>query len=84
MNAPSKEAAASVELQAVLDNQRKAFRAEGPVSLAARQDRIDRCIALLLDNKDAIGEAVSENGRVIVTGCMGKGEDAESILKLLV
>ena len=29
----------------------------------------------------AIGEAISENGKVIVTGCMGKGADAEAIMK---
>lgn len=29
----------------------------------------------------AIGEAIKENGRVLVTGCMGKGADAERILK---
>jgi len=34
------------------------------------------------ESLDAIGEALSENGRVIVTGCMGKGEDAQSILAL--
>lgn len=28
----------------------------------------------------AIGEALEENGRVLVTGCMGKGDDAERIL----
>ncbi len=31
------------------------------------------------ESLDAIGEAISENGRVIVTGCMGRGEDAETI-----
>jgi ribosomal protein S12 methylthiotransferase len=31
------------------------------------------------ESLDAIGEAISENGRVIVTGCMGKGADAEAI-----
>ena len=31
------------------------------------------------ESMDAIGEAMKENGRVIVTGCMGKGADAESI-----
>ena len=31
------------------------------------------------ESLDAIGEALSENGRVIVTGCMGKGEDAKAI-----
>ncbi len=31
------------------------------------------------ESLDAIGEAMSENGKVIVTGCMGKGSDAEAI-----
>ncbi|MDP5052305.1 MAG: radical SAM protein, partial [Congregibacter sp.] len=31
------------------------------------------------ESLQAIGEAISENGRVIVTGCMGKGADAERI-----
>ena len=31
------------------------------------------------ESLDAIGEAISENGKVIVTGCMGKGNDAEVI-----
>lgn len=31
---------------------------------------------------DAIGEALNENGRVIVTGCMGVGDDAETIRAL--
>lgn len=34
------------------------------------------------ESLDAIGEAVSENGKVIVTGCMGKGDDAQSIKAL--
>ena len=33
------------------------------------------------ESLDAIGEAVSENGRVIVTGCMGKGDDAQAIAR---
>ena len=33
------------------------------------------------ESLDAIGEAISENGKVIVTGCMGKGADAEAILE---
>jgi ribosomal protein S12 methylthiotransferase len=32
------------------------------------------------ESLDAIGEAISENGRVIVTGCMGKGADAQAIM----
>ncbi|WP_096087450.1 30S ribosomal protein S12 methylthiotransferase RimO [Agaribacterium haliotis] len=31
------------------------------------------------ESLDAIGEAMKENGKVIVTGCMGKGSDAEVI-----
>ena len=31
------------------------------------------------ESMDAIEEAMKENGKVIVTGCMGKGTDAESI-----
>jgi ribosomal protein S12 methylthiotransferase len=34
------------------------------------------------ESLQAIGEAVSENGRVIVTGCMGRGEDAARIREL--
>ncbi|MDG2274038.1 MAG: 30S ribosomal protein S12 methylthiotransferase RimO [Halioglobus sp.] len=34
------------------------------------------------ESLDTIGEAISENGRVIVTGCMGKGDDAQSIMEL--
>ncbi len=34
------------------------------------------------ESLDAIGEAISENGRVIVTGCMGKGTDAARIREL--
>ena len=34
------------------------------------------------ESLDAIGEALSENGRVIVTGCMGKGADADAIRQL--
>ncbi|ABD82586.1 30S ribosomal protein S12 methylthiotransferase RimO [Saccharophagus degradans] len=31
------------------------------------------------ESLDAIGEAMKENGKVIVTGCMGKGNDAQVI-----
>jgi coniferyl-aldehyde dehydrogenase len=61
MNAPNKESAAAIELQAILDTQRSAFRKEGPVALATRIDRLDRCIALLVDNKEAICEAVNRD-----------------------
>ncbi len=32
------------------------------------------------ESLDAIGEAISANGKVIVTGCMGKGANAQSIM----
>jgi len=67
MNASLKESSAATELQAILDNQRRAFRAEGPVALATRVDRIDRCIALLVDHKEAICEAVNND-----FGCRSK------------
>ncbi len=31
------------------------------------------------ESLEAIGEAIRENGRVLVTGCMGRGDDAERI-----
>lgn len=31
------------------------------------------------ESLEAIGEAIRENGRVLVTGCMGRGEDADTI-----
>lgn len=34
------------------------------------------------ESLDAIGEAIAENGKVIVTGCMGKGDDAAAIREL--
>lgn len=34
------------------------------------------------ESLDAIGEALAENGRVIVTGCMGAGDDAKRIQDL--
>jgi len=67
MNASLKDSSAATELRAILDNQRHAFRGEGPVALATRIDRIDRCIALLVDNKEAICEAVNKD-----FGCRSK------------
>lgn len=67
MNAPIKDDATTAELPLILANQRAAFRAEGPVALATRIDRIDRCIALLVDNKEAICDAVNED-----FGCRSK------------
>ncbi len=47
------------EMLAILDKQRNAFLNEGVVSAEIRIDRIDRTIALLMDNQDALAEAMS-------------------------
>src|SRR6478736_9939883 len=47
------------ELVAVLDRQRKAFVADGPANLATRLNRIDRLLAMVLDNTDAFVDAMA-------------------------
>ena len=47
------------ELRAVLSRQREAFVAEGPPSVAVRRHRIDRLLALVLDNTDAFVDAMA-------------------------
>jgi len=47
------------ELPAMLDRQRRAFLADGPATVAVRRDRIDRLMALLLDNTDGFVEAMA-------------------------
>ena len=61
MNAPSQQHTVEQDLNRILDNQRRAFRAEGPVALETRIDRIDRCIAMLVDHQAAICEAVNRD-----------------------
>lgn len=46
---------------AVLEGQRAAALADAPVSLASRRDRLDRAIAVLLDNADGFCEALRED-----------------------
>lgn len=48
-------------MQAVLDAQRAAFMAELPVPIAIRKDRLKRCVALLVDNSDALCDALSDD-----------------------
>ncbi len=59
MNAPAEHGTIEQQLAAMLHNQRSAFRAEGPVDIATRRDRLDRCIALLVDNQAQLCEAVN-------------------------
>ncbi|MGH3639876.1 MAG: coniferyl aldehyde dehydrogenase, partial [Mycobacterium sp.] len=47
------------ELRAVLNAQRQAFVAGGPPSVAVRRNRIDRLLALVLDNTDDFVEAMA-------------------------
>ncbi|ARM16062.1 UNVERIFIED_ORG: acyl-CoA reductase-like NAD-dependent aldehyde dehydrogenase [Rhizobium esperanzae] len=48
-------------MKALLARQRASFLKEGPPDIATRIDRIDRVIALLVDHKDAIAAALSED-----------------------
>ncbi|MUL68060.1 coniferyl aldehyde dehydrogenase [Mycobacterium sp. CBMA 234] len=47
------------ELRAILDRQRQAFLADGFPGPAVRRGRIDRLVALVLDNADAFAEAMA-------------------------
>ena len=46
-------------MRAILERQRQAFAADGPPSVAVRRDRIDRLLALVLDNADEFVDAMS-------------------------
>jgi coniferyl-aldehyde dehydrogenase len=46
------------ELRAIVDRQRRAFMAQGQPSVAVRRNRIDRLLALVLDNADAFVDAM--------------------------
>ncbi|MBH0778028.1 coniferyl aldehyde dehydrogenase [Nocardia bovistercoris] len=49
------------ELAAILERQRRAFLAEGPPTAAVRRERIDRLLAMVLDNIDDFVEAMSRD-----------------------
>jgi coniferyl-aldehyde dehydrogenase len=46
-------------MRATLERQQQAFVAEGPPSVAMRRDRLDRLLALVLDNAEAFVDAMS-------------------------
>ena len=46
-------------MHAILERQRQAFFAEGPPSVAVRRHRIDRLLALVMDNADDFLDAMS-------------------------
>ena len=49
----------TADLHSILQKQKTAFTAAMPEPLAVRRDRLDRAIALLIDNKDEFARAVS-------------------------
>lgn len=51
----------AARMQDILLRQRAAFTAELPVSAAVRKDRLNRAIRILLDNKERIVAAISED-----------------------
>ncbi|KPF71001.1 aldehyde dehydrogenase [alpha proteobacterium AAP81b] len=51
----------AARMQDILLRQRAAFTAELPVSAAVRKDRLNRAIKILLDNKERIVAAISED-----------------------
>src|SRR5690349_21355902 len=48
-----------VDARALLERQRRAFIAAGPPSVALRRNRIDRLLALVLENTDAFVDAMA-------------------------
>jgi coniferyl-aldehyde dehydrogenase len=62
----------SPSIRALLDAQQAAFRAEGPVSVATRQARLQRVIDLLVRHNDALCAAMGEDfgGRPAVFSMM--------------
>ena len=50
-----------ISMPDLLNLQRQAFIKEGHVSYKTRIDRIDRCIALLVDNQDVLCEAINSD-----------------------
>ena len=47
------------EIRRLVELQKKAHIAEGPMTAERRIDLLDRCIAILVDNKDAIVDALN-------------------------
>jgi coniferyl-aldehyde dehydrogenase len=58
-------------MRAILERQRQAFVADGPPSVAARRNRIDRLLALVLDNADEfVGAMEADFGTRPKTGSL--------------
>ncbi|MGV8805842.1 MAG: coniferyl aldehyde dehydrogenase [Polaromonas sp.] len=69
---PDSHSLATPSLPALLAAQQAAFRAEGPVSAATRQARLQRVIDMLVKHNDALCEAMGEDfgGRAAVFSMM--------------
>ena len=59
MSATDERVEAQVSTRTLLERQRRAFIAAGPPSVALRRNRIDRLLALVLDNTDAFVDAMA-------------------------
>jgi coniferyl-aldehyde dehydrogenase len=76
-------------LSARLLRQQQAFRTEGPPSAAVRRNRIDRLVAMLFDNSDALTDAMSADygcrsaTASVMTEIMGIGSTIEYTRKHL-
>lgn len=51
----------TAELLGLLEKQRRSFVSDGPPNAAVRRNRIDRLLAMVLDNTDAFTEAMAED-----------------------
>ncbi|NED68723.1 coniferyl aldehyde dehydrogenase, partial [Streptomyces sp. SID10244] len=49
------------EMLALMEMQRRAFLADGPPDVATRRNRIDRLVALMVDNADALVDALVQD-----------------------
>ncbi len=59
MSATDERVEPRVSARTLLEDQRRAFIAAGPPSVALRRNRIDRLLALVLDNTDAFVDAMA-------------------------
>src|SRR5262245_4814983 len=59
MNPSAIQESVADEMGSALERQRRAFVTEGPPAVAERRDRIDRLLALVLDNADAFVDAIA-------------------------
>ena len=59
--APAQSRANPAEMKALLERQRTAYLNDGPPSAEVRIDRLNRCIALLVDHQDEIADVLNKD-----------------------